>query len=69
MSSDVDDEQVLPDSLQKLEIVPDYSQTQPLYKIAKSNDEQSNPFSMNLFANDIDDRVSIYRLCQIPKIC
>lgn len=50
MSSDVDDEQVLPESLQKLEIVPVYSQPSTSYKL--SNDQ--NPFYAVLDADVTD---------------
>lgn len=58
MSSDVDDDQVLPDSLQKLEIVPVYSQS-----ACKANNEHNqNPFFTELStANGIDDRVGYLR--------
>lgn len=42
MSSDVDEDQVLPDSLQKLEIVPVYSQSQTACK--SNNERNPNPF-------------------------
>lgn len=55
MSSDVDDDQVLPESLQKLEIVPDYSHSQ---SACKANNERNNPFFSELSrTNGIDDRV------------
>lgn len=58
MSSDVDDEQVLPDSLQKLEIVPVCSRTNLLH-IPKYNELRSqNPFSITSSLNDFDERVS-----------
>lgn len=58
MSSDVDDDQVLPESLQKLEIVPDYLHSQ---SACKANNERNNPFFSELSrTNGIDDRVSIY---------
>lgn len=59
MSSDVDDDQILPDSLQKLEIVPVYSRAQLLRKTTTSNDAQNqNPFSLDPFINKFDESVS-----------
>lgn len=56
MSSDVDDDQVLPESLQKLEIVPVFSHSQ---SACKAN-EHNNPFFSELSeANRIDDRVRV----------
>lgn len=56
MSSDVDDDQVLPESLQKLEIVPVFSHSQ---SACKAN-EHNNPFYSELSeANRIDDRVRV----------
>ncbi|XP_055322503.1 uncharacterized protein LOC129578256 [Sitodiplosis mosellana] len=56
MSSDVDDDQVLPDSLQKLEIVPVYSHSQSACK--SNNERNQNPFfSVLSTANGIDDRI------------
>lgn len=58
MSSDVDDEHVLPDSLQKLEIVPVCSRLN-LSHIPKYKDLQcQNPFSIASSSNDFDERVS-----------
>lgn len=58
MSSDVDDEQVLPDSLQKLEIVPVCSRSNLLH-IPKYNELRNrNPFSIASILNDFDERVS-----------
>lgn len=57
MSSDVDDDQVLPESLQKLEIVPIYPQSQTACKT--NNERNQNPFFSQLStANGLDDRVS-----------
>lgn len=54
MSSDVDDDQVLPDSLRKLEIVS-------VYSACKTNNERhQNPFLTELSTeNSADDRVCI----------
>lgn len=60
MSSDVDDDQVLPDSLQKLEIVSIYSHSLAAYKT--NNERNQNPFFTELpTINCIDDRVCIYQ--------
>lgn len=56
MSSDVDDDQVLPDSLQKLEIVPVYSHSQSACKA--NNERNQNPFFTELSTSSrIDERV------------
>lgn len=57
MSSDVDDDQVLPESLQKLEIVPVYSHSQSACKA--NNERNQNPFfsELSTAVNGIDDRV------------
>lgn len=57
MSSDVDDDQVLPDSLQKLEIVPVYPHSQSACKA--NNEHNRNPFfsELSTATNGIDDRV------------
>lgn len=58
MSSDVDDDQVLPDSLQKLEIVPVYPHS--LVACKSNSDRNQNPFLTELStANSVDDRVCI----------
>lgn len=57
MSSDVDDDQVLPDSLQKLEIVPVYSHS--LVACKTNIDRNQNPFLTELStANSVDDRIT-----------
>lgn len=59
MSSDVDDDQVLPESLQKLEIVSVYAQSQTACK--SNNERNQNPFYSELSrVNGIDDRVRQY---------
>ncbi|XP_031639465.1 uncharacterized protein LOC116351517 [Contarinia nasturtii] len=58
MSSDVDDDQVLPDSLQKLEIVPDYSHSQSACKANNEHNNQNPFFSQLSTANDIDERIT-----------
>lgn len=59
MSSDVDEDQVLPDSLQKLEIVSVYSQS--LAACKTNNERNRNPFFTELSTtNSIDDRVRIH---------
>lgn len=64
MSSDVDDDQVLPDSLQKLEIVSVYSQS----ACKVNNERNQNPFFTELStANGIDDRVSYLRYIQMKR--
>lgn len=56
MSSDADDDQVLPDSLQKLEIVPIYSQSQSACKV--NNERDQNPFLTALSTtSEVDERV------------
>lgn len=59
MSSDVDDDQVLPESLQKLEIVPVFSHSQ---SACKSNNERNPFFSELRTVNGIDDRVRYIQL-------
>lgn len=62
MSSDVDDDQVLPESLQKLEIVPVYSHPQSICKA--NNERNQNPFFTELStANGIDERVREFVVC------
>lgn len=56
MSSDIDDDQVLPDSLQKLEIVSVYPHS--LAACKTTNDRNQNPFLTELSTtNSVDDRV------------
>lgn len=58
MSSDVDDDQVLPESLQKLEIVSVYANSLAACKTI--NKRHQNPFLPELStASCIDDRVCI----------
>lgn len=65
MSSDVDDDQVLPDSLRKLEIVSVYTNslaaaTTATVACKTINERHQNPFLTELStANSIDDRVCI----------
>lgn len=68
MSSDVDDDQVLPDSLQKLEIVPVYTHSQSACKA--NNERNQNPFFTELSTTTgIDDRVCyIINAERPPKI-
>lgn len=64
MSSDVDDDQVLPDSLQKLEIVSILSHSQLACKV--NNERNQNPFFSELSTtNRIDDRVCINNNCYL----
>lgn len=57
MSSDIDDDQVLPETLQKLEIVPIHPQSQTACKT--NNERNQNPFfSVSSTANGLNDRVS-----------
>lgn len=58
MSSDVDDEQVLPDSLQKLEIVPVCSRSNLSHTHKYKELRRQNPFSIASSLNDFDERVS-----------
>lgn len=61
MSSDVDDDQVLPDSLRKLEIVSVYSHS--LAACKTNNERNQNPFLTELSTgNSVDDRVCILEL-------
>lgn len=58
MLSDVDDDQVLPDSLRKLEIVSVYSNS--LATCKTNNERHQNPFLTELStANSVDDRVCV----------
>lgn len=62
MSSDVDDDQVLPDSLRKLEIVSVYSHS--LAACKTNNERIENPFltELSTATNSVDDRVCISEL-------
>lgn len=66
MSSDVDDDQVLPDSLQKLEIVPIYCHSQTACK--QNNEREQNPFFSELSrVNGVDDRVCNTKFISIKQ--